>query len=106
LLILIEWQPRPDDGVSKGFFPRLFCAMSPNKKIHIGKRIREVASERNVSAPELAEALSCTRKHIYKIFQKDSLNSELLMNFSKALRYDFFAEYSKCLQIWDVEKDS
>jgi len=79
--------------------------MSPSKKIHIGKRIREVASERNVSAPELAEALFCNRKHIYKIFQKSNINTELLMNISEVLEYDFFAEYGKCLHFGDSRQN-
>lgn len=69
--------------------------------MHIGKRIQEVVKERGISVPSLADALCITRKHVYKLFQKESLNTDLLKRISEAIRYDFFLEYSDSLQIGD-----
>ena len=57
----------------------------------IGRRIQQIVKERSISVSVLADALCCTRKHVYKIFQKKSLNTDLLLKISEALAYDFFA---------------
>lgn len=66
--------------------------------IHIGKYIRIIALKKGVTAEELAQSISCSRKHIYKIYQKYQVDTGLLLSLSKALQHDFFAEYSKHLQ--------
>lgn len=63
--------------------------------IHIGKYIRNIALKKGVTAEELAQSISCSRKHIYKIYQKYQVDTGLLLSLSKALQHDFFAEYSK-----------
>lgn len=60
--------------------------------MHIGKRIYEVLSEQGRPASWLAEKIFVTRTHIYKIFEKESIDCQLLMRISKALDHDFFAE--------------
>lgn len=76
--------------------------------VHIGRHIRTVSLKKGISVAELAERISCTRKHVYKIFQKQQLDTRLLFSISKALRHDFFAEYSKHLSYENClhEKDS
>ena len=71
------------------------------KGMHIGEKIHEVVKERKISVPSLAEALCCTRKNVYKMFQKESVNTALLMRVSEVLHYDFFAEHSLCLHFRD-----
>lgn len=82
--------------------PFFSCIVQPPGKVmHIGKKIREVVKERNISIPALADALCCTREHVYKLFQKESLNTDLLKRISEVLHHDFFAEYSRCIHFGD-----
>lgn len=39
--------------------------------------------------------LSCTRANVYKILEKKSIDTDLLLRISKILDYDFFKLYSK-----------
>ena len=38
----------------------------------------------------LAERINCNRRNIYDIFQRPSIDTELLMRIGKALGHDFF----------------
>lgn len=73
--------------------------------MHIGEKIHEIVKERKISVPLLAEALCCSRKNVYKMFQKESINTALLMRVSEVLHYDFFAEHSNCLHFRDSLQD-
>ncbi len=42
----------------------------------------------------LAKKINCDRTNVYKIFQRPSIDTELLSRISKALDYDFFLELS------------
>lgn len=44
----------------------------------------------------LAKKINCDRTNIYKIFQRPSIDTELLARISKALDYDFFLDLSGC----------
>ena len=57
--------------------------------IHIGKLIREKM------IVSMARQLSCGRANVYKIFEKYSIDTELLMKISVTLDYDFFSLYSR-----------
>lgn len=63
-------------------------------KKHLGALIKAEleAQERGVSW--LAKKLSCDRSNVYRIFQKESLDTHLLERISKILNRDFFAELS------------
>lgn len=43
----------------------------------------------------MARQLSCGRANVYKIFEKYSIDTELLMKISVTLDYDFFSLYSR-----------
>lgn len=62
--------------------------------IHIGQLIREQlkADERSVSW--LAREIHCTRNHVYKIFNKPSLDSALILRISKVMHFNFFQYYT------------
>lgn len=57
--------------------------------IHIGKLIREKMIERKCTVVSMARQLSCGRANVYKIFEKYSIDTELLMKISVTLDYDF-----------------
>lgn len=70
--------------------------------MHIGHRIKEVVKEREMTVVDFARAISCSRVHVYKIFQKATIDTGLLQRISIVLRYDFFKDYSKCCQNDDM----
>lgn len=63
-------------------------------KIHIGKLIQEKFKASGYSVAEFATILHCDRTNIYRIFNRSSIDCELLNSISKALHYDFLKEYS------------
>lgn len=62
--------------------------------IHIGRLIKQKIEERNLTVVWLARHLSCSRTNIYKIFEKYSIDTEVLMKLSTILEFDFFSFYS------------
>lgn len=60
----------------------------------IGKLIEERLREKGVSISHLARVLLCDRSNIYRIFQKESIDTRQLLLISRALDYDFFSLYS------------
>lgn len=63
--------------------------------LHIGKLIRQKMEERQITVVWLARRLSCSRTNVYKIFDKYSLDTEVLAKISDILEYDFFSLYSE-----------
>lgn len=59
---------------------------------HIGHRIKQVMWEKRIPAVQLAERICVCRTHIYKIYEKDTIDTHLLMRISLALSHNFFAE--------------
>jgi hypothetical protein len=64
----------------------------------IGKLIEKElrAQERTVSW--LARQINCERSNVYKIFERDSIDTEQLMRISQALGKNFFAIYNARLE--------
>lgn len=67
--------------------------------IHIGQHIRHIAKTKGISAEELSKRIFCSRTHIYKLYRKYHLDTDILIRLSKALEHDFFAEYSKAIKL-------
>ena len=65
--------------------------------IHIGKLIQAKMKTDGRSAQWLAQQLHCETSNIYKIYEKPTINTGLLLRISKALNIDFFANYSNLL---------
>ena len=65
-----------------------------SERIHIGSLIRERLKQDGRKVTWLADEISCTRPHLYKIFAKANVDCELLMRISIALDFDFFQYYS------------
>lgn len=62
--------------------------------MHIGNRIREELELQRRTASWLANEIFVSRSHVYKIFEKESVDCQLLMRVSRALCHDFFSELS------------
>ncbi len=61
--------------------------------MHIGLEIKNKLQEKNISIVSFARQLSYTRANIYKILDKKSIDTDLLLRISIILRYDFFSFY-------------
>ena len=62
--------------------------------IHIGHLIREQLKADNRSVSWLAREIHCTRNNLYKIFNKPSLDSDLILRISNAMNFNFFQYYT------------
>ena len=62
--------------------------------LHIGHLIHEQLKRDQRSASWLAREIGCTRNHVYKIFNKPSLDSDLILRISVAMNFNFFQYYT------------
>jgi hypothetical protein len=62
--------------------------------IHIGHLIQEQLKVDQHSVGWLSREIGCTRNHVYKIFSKSSLDSDLIFRISKAMNFNFFQYYT------------
>lgn len=62
--------------------------------IHIGQLIEKELHRQERSVTWFAKRLYCDRSNAYKIFRKQSIDTELLMRISHILNYDFFLLFS------------
>jgi plasmid maintenance system antidote protein VapI len=67
------------------------------KEIHIGKLIQAKMEAEGRSVTWLAKQLHCYRSNVYKIYQKQTIDMDLLLRISKILKTDFFNYYSDIL---------
>lgn len=63
--------------------------------IHIGKLIENELHRQERSVTWFARKLYCDRTNVYKIFKKQSIDTELLLRISEILQCDFFLPYSE-----------
>ena len=68
--------------------------MNEKENIHIGHLIQAQLKADHRSVGWLAREIGCTRNHVYKIFNKSSLDSDLIFRISKAMNFNFFQHYS------------
>ena len=62
--------------------------------IHIGQLIQAQLKADQRSASWLAREIGCSRNHVYKIFNKPSLDGDLLLRISLSMHFNFFQYYS------------
>ena len=67
----------------------LFVTMQP-----IGILIKEELEKQERSITWFARKLSCDRSNIYRLFQKESIDTNLLVRISILLGKDFFSDLS------------
>lgn len=61
--------------------------------IHIGKLIEEELRRQEHSVTWFANKLYCDRTNIYKIFKKQSIDTDLLIRICNILKHNFFKYY-------------
>jgi DNA invertase Pin-like site-specific DNA recombinase len=62
--------------------------------VNIGQRIKDELQRQERTVSWLARKLNCTRASVYRIFEKNSIDTALLANISQVLHHNFFEELS------------
>lgn len=73
--------------------------MSDFSTLSIGKKIEEELRHQDRSVVWFATNLGCNRTTVYKIFNKQSIDAELLLKISNILKHDFFTFYTRRLSL-------
>lgn len=74
--------------------------------MHIGKEIHDLMQKQGRTTVWLARQLGCARTYIYKIYERPSIDTNLLMRISKILEHDFFCDYSVVFNGTNVLQDN
>lgn len=61
---------------------------------HIGKKIRQVIKDQGMPVQDFAHAIDRSRTVVYDIFERETIDTGLLITISEVLGYDFFRLYS------------
>lgn len=64
-------------------------------KFRIGEKIKDVFESKDIKLKDFAEQIDVARQNVYRIFDKDSIDTALLLKVSKVLEHDFFQYYTK-----------
>lgn len=62
--------------------------------MHIGQLIKQKMEEEGKTVSWRARNLSYCRTNVYKIYDKKSIDTDLLMRISALLEYNFFLDYT------------
>ncbi|UOU98617.1 hypothetical protein MUU74_01300 [Chryseobacterium daecheongense] len=73
------------------------------KNIHIGSVINQRVEECKMGIPRICSFFKRREEEIEKMYQAESLDSELLLRWSKLLDYDFFRIYSQHLILYSPQ---
>jgi transposase len=70
------------------------------KNIHIGECIRIKVEELQIPEVRICKFLDCQEEDIEKAYRSKSIDTELLLRWSKLLEYDFFRLYTGHLMLY------
>lgn len=73
--------------------------MHVHNMVNIGQNIKEELQRQERTVSWLARKLNCTRAAVYRIFNKNSIDTALLTTISQVLHRDFFRELSEDVEI-------
>lgn len=65
------------------------------KNIHIGNLIKKKVAEKEIEISRICKFLCCEEDQISQMYKTPSLDTELLLRWSKLLEYDFFRLYTQ-----------
>lgn len=71
--------------------------MSFFKDIFIGEMLKSALSESEIEMSRVCNFLNCSEKEVEEMLNSKSLDTEILLRWSKLLEYDFFRIYSQHL---------
>ena len=64
------------------------------QQVHIGNEIKKVFDETEHSISWFAKKLNFDRSNIYSIFNRKSIDTDLLLKISEILHFNFFSLYN------------
>ena len=67
-------------------------AVKMEDKFHIGRLIKSVFEQKEMSVSEFARQIHCERTNVYTIFNRSSIDVELLVRISKVLEHNFLED--------------
>ncbi|AZA83292.1 transposase [Chryseobacterium lactis] len=67
------------------------------KNIHIGTFIKQKVLESEMKISRICNFFKCTEEEIEVMYEAQSLDTEILLRWSKLLKYDFFRIYTQHL---------
>lgn len=70
------------------------------KNIHIGQMIKDKTVELAIQPSRICNFLKCSEEDIMQMYETKSLETEMLLKWSKLLEYDFFRVYSQHLILY------
>lgn len=70
------------------------------KNIHIGKYIKEMVDDKNISIERICNFLAKDEEFVEKVYESKSIETDILLRWSKLLEYDFFRLYSSHLILY------
>ena len=73
-------------------------------KRHIGRLIKEKVKNSKYSITEFAKEINCSRRNVYAIFERESVDTELLKKIGNVLEYNFFQYYIPELQKYSMKE--
>lgn len=60
--------------------------------IKIGQKIKEVVKSKRINVVQMANDLGMERSNLYNIFERDSIDTDLLKKIGHYVEYDFFQD--------------
>ncbi|MDM1549148.1 transposase [Empedobacter falsenii] len=70
------------------------------REIHIGSFIKNVVKVKEIDTGRILNFFKCQENQIEEMYNKSSLDSDLLLRWSKLLEYDLFRLYSQHLMLY------
>lgn len=70
------------------------------KEIHIGKMLKTAVTESGIEMSRICNFFKCKEKEVTEMYQAKSLDTEILLKWSKLLEYDFFRIYTQHLILY------
>ncbi|WP_312312318.1 transposase [Empedobacter brevis] len=70
------------------------------KEIHIGTLIKQLVTENGIELSRICNFMKCTVQEVEEMYHMKSLDTEVLLKWSKLLEYDFFRLYSQHLILY------
>ncbi|MBL7909915.1 MAG: helix-turn-helix transcriptional regulator [Bacteroidia bacterium] len=61
--------------------------------IHIGEIIKNLVKKKGISVTDFADKINYSRRNVYEIFDKKSIDTELLVKIGKILEQNLFLNY-------------
>lgn len=63
-------------------------------ELHIGKKIKEELYQQGISVSVFAKKINRSRNVVYDIFERESIDTDLLQKISTILKFNFFDLYN------------